>query len=69
LKGVSFDDDTDKQQDVTFHRPFFVKVVDRWLPPVDYRVVTDEGLIEGLSFPAYPRVSTAIEARVKRGVD
>jgi len=45
---------------VTFHRPFFVKGVDRWLPPADYRVVTDEELIEGLSFPAYHRVSTAI---------
>ena len=45
---------------VTFHRPFFVKGVDRWLPPAAYRVVTDEELIEGLSFPAYHRVSTAI---------
>jgi hypothetical protein len=30
------------------------------LPPADYRVVTDEKLIEGLSFPAYRRVSTMI---------
>ena len=45
---------------VTFHRPFFVKGVDRWLPPADYRVVADEELIEGLSFPAHHRVSTAI---------
>ena len=30
------------------------------LPPADYRVVTDEELIEGLSFPAYHRVSTVI---------
>jgi hypothetical protein len=34
--------------------------VDRLLPPGDYRVVTDEELIEGLSFPAYRRISTAI---------
>jgi hypothetical protein len=34
--------------------------VDRLLPPADCRVVTDEELIEGLSFSAYHRVSTAI---------
>jgi hypothetical protein len=45
---------------VTFHRPFWLKGVDRLLPPADYRVVTDEELIEGLSFPAYHRVSTVI---------
>jgi len=45
---------------VTFRRRFWLKGVDRSLPPADYRVVTDEELIEGLSFPAYHRVSTAI---------
>ena len=45
---------------ITFHRPFCLKGVDRVLPPADYRVITDEELIEGLSFPAYRRVSTAI---------
>jgi hypothetical protein len=45
---------------VTFGRPFWLKGVDRLLPPADYRVVTDEELIEGLSFSAYHRVSTAI---------
>lgn len=45
---------------ITFRRAFCVKGVDRLLPPADYRVVTDEELIEGLSFPAYRRVSTAI---------
>jgi hypothetical protein len=45
---------------VTFHRPFCLKGVDRSLPPADYRVITDEELIEGLSFPAYRRVATAI---------
>jgi hypothetical protein len=45
---------------VTFHRPFCLKGVDRLLPPADYRVVTDEELIEGLSFSAYHRVATAI---------
>jgi hypothetical protein len=45
---------------ITFHQPFCLKGVDRDLPPADYRVVTDEELIEGLSFAAYRRVSTAI---------
>jgi len=45
---------------VTFRRPFRLKGVDRMLPPADYRVVTDEELIEGLSFPAYRRISTMI---------
>jgi hypothetical protein len=45
---------------VTFHRPFCLNGVDRVLPPADYRVVTDEELIEGLSFVAYHRVSTVI---------
>jgi len=44
----------------TFHHPFCMKGVDRELPPGDYRVVTEEELIEGLSFPAYHRVSTVI---------
>jgi hypothetical protein len=30
------------------------------LPPGEYRVVTDEELIEGLSFPVYRRVATMI---------
>ena len=45
---------------VTFHHSFCLKGVDRLLPPADYRVVTDEELIEGLSFSVYHRVSTAI---------
>ena len=45
---------------VIFGHPFSLKGVDRVLPAGDYRVVTDEELIEGLSFPAYRRVSTMI---------
>jgi hypothetical protein len=30
------------------------------LPPADYRVVTDEEVIDGLSFVAYHRVTTSI---------
>lgn len=45
---------------VTFRRPFCLRGVDRVLPPADYRVMTDEELIEGLSFSAYHRILTAI---------
>ena len=44
----------------TFGRPFMLKGVDRLLPAGDYRVTTDEELIEGLSFPVYRRVATMI---------
>jgi hypothetical protein len=45
---------------VVFNHPFELKGVDRVLPAGDYRVVTDEALIEELSFPVYRRVSTMI---------
>ena len=45
---------------VVFTQPFELKGIDRILPPGDYRVVTDEELIEDLSFPVYRRVSTMI---------
>ena len=45
---------------MAFIHPFLLKGVDRILPPGDYEVVTDEELIEGLSFPVYRRVSTMI---------
>jgi hypothetical protein len=44
----------------SFARPFLLKGVDRILPPGTYDVVTEEELIEGLSFPVYRRVSTII---------
>jgi hypothetical protein len=52
---------------VTFRRPFYLKGVDRLLPPAGYRVTTDEELIEGLSFSAYHRVSTAILVQAPSG--
>ena len=47
-----------RQESVVFSRPFELKGIDRILPPGDYQVVTDEELIEELSFPVYRRVST-----------
>ena len=52
---------------VTFHRPFNLKGVNRLLPPANYRVVTDEELIEGLSFSAYRRASTLFLCRPSQG--
>jgi hypothetical protein len=43
---------------VTFRRPFLLEGVDRTLPAGEYEVVTDEELIEGLSFPVYRRLAT-----------
>jgi hypothetical protein len=54
-------------QTVTFRRPFCLRGVDRLLPPANYRVVTDEELIDGLSFSAYRRVSTAIFVPAESG--
>jgi hypothetical protein len=45
---------------MTFARPFLLTGIDRILAAGDYRVTTDEELIEGLSFPAYRRISTVI---------
>ena len=45
---------------VSFAHPFLLRGVDRSLPAGDYKVVTDEELIEGLSFPVYRRMSTMI---------
>jgi hypothetical protein len=43
-----------------FARPFLLKGVDRVLPPGTYEILTEEELIEGLSFPVYRRTSTVI---------
>ena len=43
---------------VTFRHPFLVEGVDRTLPAGEYEVITDEELIEGLSFPVFRRLST-----------
>jgi hypothetical protein len=45
---------------VVFKNAFELKDVGRVLPPGSYEVVTDEELVEGLSFPVYRRVATMI---------
>jgi hypothetical protein len=48
---------------VVLGHSFELKGVDRLLPPGEYRIVTDEELIEELSFLAYRRVATWIFVR------
>jgi hypothetical protein len=50
---------------MTFTSPFSLRGVDRTLPAGSYEVVTDEELIEGLSFPVYRRLATMILAPTK----
>jgi hypothetical protein len=54
---------------ITFDHPFLLKRMDRILPPGNYVVVTDEELVEGLSFSVYRRVSTTefLPLRAARG--
>ena len=56
---------------VTFKTPFTLDGVGRRLPAGAYEVVTDEELIEGLSFPAYRRVSTMmlVPGQLSRSVE
>ena len=49
-----------KRVTLTFRHPFSLKGVDRRLAAGDYEVVTDEELIEEMSFPVYRRVATFI---------
>ena len=49
-----------RRETVTFKHPFQIKGIDRRLPAGAYEVVTDEELIEGLSFPCFRRVATMI---------
>jgi hypothetical protein len=49
-----------RNETVVFNRPFHLKGVERLLPAGAYEVVSDDEMIEGLSFPCYRRVSTMI---------
>ena len=49
-----------RRETVTFKHPFRIKGIDRLLPPGAYEVITDEEMIEGLSFEAFRRVATMI---------
>jgi hypothetical protein len=49
-----------RRETVTFKHPFRIKGIERQLQAGAYEVVTDEEMIEGLSFPCYRRVATMI---------
>jgi hypothetical protein len=49
-----------KRVTMTFRHPFSLHGIERRLAPGQYEVVTDEALIEELSFPVYRRVATLI---------
>jgi hypothetical protein len=49
-----------RRETVHFKHPFRIKGIDRLLAPGAYEVVTDEEMIEGLSFASFRRVATMI---------
>jgi hypothetical protein len=51
-----------KRRTLTFSRAFKLEGVERSFPAGAYELVTDEELIEGLSFPVYRRVASWILA-------
>jgi hypothetical protein len=49
-----------RRETVHFRHPFLIKGIDRQLAPGPYEVITDDEIIEGLSFPCFRRVATMI---------
>jgi hypothetical protein len=49
-----------RREIITFRHPFRIKGIDRELPAGAYEVITDEEMIEGLSFASFRRVATMI---------
>lgn len=49
-----------RREVINFAHPARIKGIDRVLAAGAYDVVTDDELIEGLSFPSYRRVATMI---------
>jgi hypothetical protein len=49
-----------RRETVTFKHPFQIEGIDRPLPAGAYEVITDEEMIEGLSFAVFRRVATMI---------
>jgi len=49
-----------RRETVHFKHPFRIKGIDRLLPAGAYAVITDEEMIESLSFPCFRRVATLI---------
>ena len=56
-----------RRETVTFKHPFRIRGIDRLLPAGSYEVITDEEMIEGLSFAAFRRVATMIGIPAETG--
>jgi hypothetical protein len=56
-----------RRETVTFRHPFQIRGVDRVLPAGAYEIITDEEMIEGLSFAAFRRVATMIQVPAEAG--
>jgi len=58
-----------RRETITFKHPFRLRGVERVLPAGPYEVVTDEEMIEGLSFASWRRVATmmTVPAEGSRG--
>lgn len=54
-------------KEAVFRKPFTLNGIDGVLPAGSYRVVTDEELIEGVSFPVFRRVATMIFVPARHG--
>ena len=49
-----------RRETIHFKHPFRLKGIDRLLSAGAYEVVTDEEMIDGLSFPCFRRIATLI---------
>lgn len=49
-----------RRETVHFKHAFRIKGIDRLLSPGAYEIITDEEMIEGLSFASFRRVATMI---------
>lgn len=49
-----------RRETMIFNHPFRLASIDRMLPAGAYEVVTDEEMIEGLSFASYRRLATSM---------
>jgi hypothetical protein len=56
-----------RRETITFTRPFRIKGIDRLLAAGAYEILTDEEMIEGLSFASFRRVATMIMVPAARG--
>ncbi len=60
-----------RRKTVTFKMPFLLEGIGRTLPAGSYEVITDEELVEGLSFPVYHRMATMmlVPGKLARSVE